>query len=157
MSSPVASMYGGVVSRDSVSIASTYAALNSLDVCAADIQNAYLPVPSSQEHYIDCGPTFGLENAGKAALLHQAPYGAKMAGLNFCNHLRTCMRHLVFQSCPGIPYVWMHPAQGCGGGEFYEYILLYMDDALSIGKFLGKCYGMSLANTFCSRNQALDP
>ena len=39
---PSTSNYSGVVSRDSVRIALTYADLNDLDVTAADIQNAYL-------------------------------------------------------------------------------------------------------------------
>ena len=34
--------YAGVVSRDSIRIAFTYAALNDMDVTATDIQNAYL-------------------------------------------------------------------------------------------------------------------
>jgi hypothetical protein len=38
----VGSTYDGVVSRESVRIAFTYAALNDLWVCAADIRNAYL-------------------------------------------------------------------------------------------------------------------
>ena len=59
---PIGSTYVGVVSRESVRIAFIYAALNGLDVFAADIQNAYLQVPSSQKHYIICGPEFGLEN-----------------------------------------------------------------------------------------------
>ena len=49
---PIASTYAGVVSRGSIRIAFMYAALNGLDVYAADIQNAYLQVPSSQKHYI---------------------------------------------------------------------------------------------------------
>eukprot|EP00957_Ditylum_brightwellii_P110452 8423817-Ditylum_brightwellii.AAC.1 len=67
---PIGSTYAGVVSRDSVRIAFTYAALNNLSVCAADIRNAYLQVPSSQKDYIICGPEFGLENIGKVALIH---------------------------------------------------------------------------------------
>jgi hypothetical protein len=46
------STYAGVVSRDSVRIALTYAAFNDLDVTAADIPNAYLQAPSSQQDYI---------------------------------------------------------------------------------------------------------
>eukprot|EP00957_Ditylum_brightwellii_P135660 10345167-Ditylum_brightwellii.AAC.1 len=49
---PAGSTYVGVVSRESVRIAFTCAALNSLDVWAADIQNAYLQAPSTQKHYI---------------------------------------------------------------------------------------------------------
>ena len=46
---PIGSTYTGVVSRESVRIALTYAALNKLDVYAADIQNAFLQAPSSQK------------------------------------------------------------------------------------------------------------
>ena len=38
----------------------TYAALNELDVFAADVRNAYLQAPSSQKNYIVCGTKFGL-------------------------------------------------------------------------------------------------
>ena len=55
---PVGSKYAGVVSRESVQIAFTYAALNDLDLCMADIRNAYLQSPTSQKHYIICGPEF---------------------------------------------------------------------------------------------------
>ena len=49
---PIGSTYAGVVSRESVRIALIYAALNDLDVIAADIRNAYLQAPSSQKDYI---------------------------------------------------------------------------------------------------------
>jgi hypothetical protein len=39
---PIGSTYAGVVSRESVWIALTYAALSELDVMAVDIRNAYL-------------------------------------------------------------------------------------------------------------------
>ena len=60
---PIGSTYG-VVSRESVRIALTYAALNELDVFATDIWNAYLQAPSSQKDYIICGPEFGVKNIG---------------------------------------------------------------------------------------------
>ena len=67
---PVGSNYAGVVSRESVRIAFTYAAINGLDVFAADVRNAYLQAPSSQKDYIVCGTEVGLENVGKVALIH---------------------------------------------------------------------------------------
>ena len=76
---PFGSTYAGVVSRDSVRIALTYAALNGLDVCAADIRNAHLQAPSSQKDHIICGPEFGIENEGKVALIRRALYGGKAA------------------------------------------------------------------------------
>ena len=48
---PIGSKYAGVVSRESVQIAFTYAPLNDFDVCMADIRNAYLQSPTSQKHY----------------------------------------------------------------------------------------------------------
>ena len=68
-----------------------------------NIQNAYLQVPSSREHHIVCGPAFGFENVGDAALLYQALYGGMMAGLDFCIHFRPCMHHLVFSLALMIP------------------------------------------------------
>ena len=60
----IGSTYAAMVSRESVRIALTYAALNHLDVFAADIRNAYLQALSSQKDYIICSPEFGVENIG---------------------------------------------------------------------------------------------
>ena len=84
---PIGSTYAGVVSHESVRIAFTYAALNGLEVCAADIRNVYLQAPSSCKDYIICGPEFGIENVGKVALIHRALYGGKSAGRDFWNLL----------------------------------------------------------------------
>jgi hypothetical protein len=108
---PIGSTYAGVVSHESVYISLTYAALNDLDVMAADIRNAYLQAPSSQKDYIVCGPEFGLENKGKTALVTRALYGGKSAGKDFRNHLWSCMQHLNFKLCLTDPDVWMRPAQ----------------------------------------------
>ena len=61
-SDPKESNYAGVVSRDSVIIAFNYSGLNDVDVTTADIQNAYLQAPSSENHYVICGKKFRLEN-----------------------------------------------------------------------------------------------
>ena len=113
-------------------IALTYAALNDLDVFAADIRNAYLQAPSSQKDYIICGPEFGVENIGRTALIHHALYGGKAAGRDFRNHLCSCMEFLNFKSCLADPDVWMRPVIKSDGNTYYEYILLYVDDALVV-------------------------
>ena len=69
------SKYAGVVSRESVKIALTYAVVDGIEVLAADIRNAYLQAPTSEMHYIICGPEFGMENIGKRALIIRALYG----------------------------------------------------------------------------------
>ena len=52
---PEGSNYAGVVSRESVRVALTYADLNKLGVIAGDINNAYLQAPLSQKEFIVCG------------------------------------------------------------------------------------------------------
>ena len=131
---PIGSTYAGVISRESVRIVLTYAALNDLDVFSADIQNAYLQAPSSQKDYIICGPEFGIENIGRTALIHRALYGGKAAGRDFRNHLHSCMEFLNFKSCLADHDVWMRPAIKSNSNTFYEYILLYMDDALIVSE-----------------------
>ena len=131
---PDGSTHAGVVSRESVRIALTYAALNGLDVMAADIRNAHLQSPSSQKDYIICGPEFGVENVGKVALIHRALYGGKAAGRDFRNHLRSCMAHLKFKSCPADPDVWMRKAFKSNGTPVWDFVLLYTDDVLVISE-----------------------
>ena len=131
---PEGSTWAGVVSCESVRIALTYAALNDINICAADILNAYLQAASSEKHYIVCGLEFGLENVGKKAKIVRALYGGKTSGRDFRNHLRSCMDHLEFKSCEADPDVWRRPATKADGSEYYEYALLYVDDVLMISE-----------------------
>ena len=84
---PELSTFAGVVSRESVRIAFTYAALNGLTVCASYIQNAYLQAPASEKHYVICGPEFSLENIGKIAVIVRTLYGGKSANADYWRHI----------------------------------------------------------------------
>jgi hypothetical protein len=44
------------------------------------------------------------------------------------------MHHLDFASCLADPDVWMRASKCSDGSEYYEYILLYTDDALVVSK-----------------------
>jgi hypothetical protein len=154
---PIGSTYAGVVSRESVRIALTYAALNGLDVTAADIRNAYLQAPSSQKDYIICGPEFGLENVGKKALITRALYGGKAAGKDFRNHLRSCMRHLDFTSCLADPDVWMRQALKPDGSEYWEYVLIYTDDVLVISTNGEKLLREGIGKYFELKEESIGP
>ena len=129
---PSTSNYAGVVSRDSVSIALTYSDLNDVDVTAAEIQNTYLQAPSSEKHFIICGPEFGLEHVVNIALILQALYGGKMAGRDFWIYLRSCMNFLGFKSSQGDPEAWMWDAVKSYGTRYWKYVLLYVDDCLVV-------------------------
>jgi hypothetical protein len=121
---PTTSNYAGVVSRESVRIAFTYASMMGLSVCAADIKNAYLQAPSSEKHFIICSEEWGLQNLDKRAIIDRAIYGSRVAGRDFWLHLRTCMEGIDFQSSKGDPDVWYRAATKSDGTEYYEYALL---------------------------------
>ena len=129
---PSWSTFAGVVSRESVRIALTYAALNDIPVCGADIQNAYLQAPSSEMHYIICGEEFGLENVGKRALIRRALYGGKSAGSDYWRHVRQAIYEMGFKPCPADPDVWIRAGVKFDETKIWDYVLLYTDDILAI-------------------------
>ncbi len=99
-----------------------------------DIQNAYLQAPSSEKHFIVCGPEFGAENVGRVALTQRALYGRKVAGRDFWHHLRECMGRLGFTSSRADPDVWFRLSKRSTGEEYYEYVLLYVANVLVISE-----------------------
>ena len=98
--------YASVVSRESVRVSLTLAALNDLEVKTSDIQNAYLTAPCSEKIWITLGSEFGPDLAGKKALVIRALYSLKSAGASFRNHLAECMRNLGYSSCLADPDLW---------------------------------------------------
>ena len=79
---PASLTYASVVSRESVRIALTLAALNCLEVKTSDIENAYLTAPTEEKLYTKLGPEFG-EDEGKTAIIIRALCGTKSAGASF--------------------------------------------------------------------------
>ena len=130
---PETSSYAGVVSREIIRILLTHAALHGVTVTAADVCNAYLQAPTSEKHYIICGPELGIENIGKKALTTRALYGGKSAGRYLCHHLRSCMKFLAFEFSYADPDVWMREyVRKDEVTKYYEYVLLYTDDCIVI-------------------------
>ena len=74
--------YASVISRASVKITLTVAALNALEVKAGDIQNAYLIAPNTEKTWTTCMPEFGADN-GKKALIVKAVCRHKSTGAAF--------------------------------------------------------------------------
>ncbi len=113
---------------------SSYAGVVRLPVIGGDIKNAYLQAPSSEKHFIVCGPEFGTEIVERVALIHQALYGGKVAGRDFWHHLRECMGRIGFTSSRADPDVWFRLLTRSTGEMYYEYVLLYVDDVLVISE-----------------------
>ena len=120
---PLGTNYAGVVSRDIVRIVFTLTAMDGLDICATNIQNAYIQTPTSEKHYMICGPEFE-ESQGKKALIRHALYDEKSAGRDYCLHLRSCMEYLGFNPWKADPDIWMRKAKRADNIDFWKYVLL---------------------------------
>jgi len=90
--------YSSVVSRDSVRIAFVLAALNDLNLLAADIGNAYLNAPAREKVYTTAGAEFGAEFEGRPVLIVRALYGLKSSGAAWRAHLANTLFTLGFRS-----------------------------------------------------------
>lgn len=124
--------YASVVSRETVRIALTMAALNDLEVKASDIKNAFLCAPVEEVIHTQLGPEFGPDE-GKLAVIVRALYGLKSAGSSFNRHLADCMWNMGYKACKADPDLWMKKCvRPDDGFEYYAYILFYVDDCLAI-------------------------
>ena len=131
-STPEHMTYSSVVSRESVRIAFLVAALNGLDVWAADIQNAYLNAETEERVWFRAGDEWG-EHAGKPVLIVRALYGLKGSGKAWRTHLARYLRdEMGFESSYGDPDVWYKAASKENGEEYYSYLLIYVDDVISV-------------------------
>jgi hypothetical protein len=130
-STPSSLTYSSVVSRDSVRIALTIAALNDLKVLACDIQNAYLTAPCREKIWTVAGPEFG-SDAGKNMIVVRALYGLKTSGAAFRSFLAEHLHDMGYRPSRADPDVWLRPGIKEDGYKYWEMILCYVDDVLAI-------------------------
>ena len=128
---PATLTYSSVVSRDSVRIALTIAALNGLKVLACDIQNAFLTAKCREKCYTRAGPEFGSDH-GKLMLITRALYGLRASGATFRSFLGEALYDLGYVPTKADPDVWIRLAVKPCGFRYYEMLLCYVDDVLSI-------------------------
>lgn len=53
------------------------------------------------------GPQYSTEFQGEVEIIVPAAYGLKYEGADYFNHMRDCMSHIGYTSCPANPDVWM--------------------------------------------------
>ena len=85
------------------------AALNDLDLLAADIGNAYLNVDTREKVHTTCGPEFG-QQQGCIAIIRKALYGLKSSGAAWRAHLASTLHGMEFKASLADHDVWMKPA-----------------------------------------------
>ena len=134
---PTTLTYSSVVSRDSIRIALTIAALNDLQVMSCGIQNAYLTADCREKFWMYEGPEFGSEK-GSIMFVRKALNGLKSSGAAFLVHLAEMLHDIGFCSTRADADVWKQPAKKTNGEEYYEYILCYVDNLLAISEDVTK-------------------
>jgi hypothetical protein len=98
---------------------------------ACDIQNAYLTADCREKIWTVAGPEFGSET-GIIFLVRKALNGLKSAGAAFWSLLADTLVDIGFKPMKADPDVWLRPAVKADGFQYYELILCYVDDILSI-------------------------
>ena len=124
--------YASVVSRETVRIALTLAALNDLEVKCGDVMNAFLCAPCEEVIHTILGPEFGPDE-GKHAVIVRALYGLKSASASYNRLMADCMRNLGYESCKADTDLWFKECVRPDDGlRYYAYVLIYVDDCLAI-------------------------
>ena len=127
--------YSSVVSRDSVRIMFLIAALNDLDVRMCDIGNAYLNAETRERLWFRAGKEWG-SRAGCEVIIVRALYGLKSSGAEWKKTFASYIRDtLGYSSCIGADdNVYLRLEKNEQGEEYYSYLVVYVDDVLSIHK-----------------------
>ena len=90
---PAAITSASVVTRETVRIALTLAALNVLEVKVGDVENTYITAPVREKIWTVLNPKHG-EDLGKKSIIVRALYDLKSSGAAFRAHLCECMKSL---------------------------------------------------------------
>jgi len=129
---PTSLTYSSVVSRDSVRIAFLIAALNDLNILAADIGNAYINADAREKVYFVAGDEFGAALRGKNVIIIKALYGLKSSGAAWRAHFAQVLHDLGYIPSLADPDVWLRAESKDTGFKYYAYVLVYVDDILVI-------------------------
>jgi hypothetical protein len=108
------------------------AALNDLDLLAADVGNAYINADAREKVYFIAGDEFGIMNKGKKVVIVKALYGLKSSGAAWRAHLAEVLNDSGYTSSLADPDVWYQAETKVDGFEYYAYVLIYVDDILVI-------------------------
>ena len=125
-SPPKDAVYSGVVSIRSIRIITFLAELNSLQLWAADVGNAYLESYTKEKVYIIGGPEFiSMGMVGHTLLIHRALYGLRSSGARWNERFADILRNEGWIKSRADGEVWLRR-----NGQVYEYIAVYVDDLL---------------------------
>ena len=109
----------------------TITELNKLKVLPCDIQNTYLTAKCREKIWTIAGPEF-VSDAGNLMIVVRALYGLKSSGEAFRSLLTETFYDIGYTPSKADPDIWLRPAVKPDAFEYYEMILCYVSDVLSI-------------------------
>ena len=121
---PKDSVYSSVASLRSIRLVTFLSQLNGLELCAADVGNAYLEAYTKEKVAFVAGKEFG-PLAGHTLLISKALYGLRSSGARFHDKFADTLCDMGFKPSLCDPDVWYRDA-----GDCYEYVCTYVDDLL---------------------------
>ena len=130
---PTSSTYSSVVSRESVRIAFLYANLNNLDILSCDVANAYLCADNKERLWLKAGKEFGSDE-GSVMIIRKALYGLKSAGNSWHNLMSETILNMGYVNSIADPDVWRRRVRDEKGNDYYELLLVYVDDILCVSR-----------------------
>ena len=147
--------YCSVVSRDLLRIILLTVALNGLQVMVCDIHNTYLRANCRDKIWTYVGQEFGSEHS-QPMIIRKVLYGLKSSGVAFRAHLVETLHDIGFKPMKAYPNVWIRPAVKPDVAQYYEYIMCYINDILSVSHD-AKSILKSLQGQFKLRGDKIEP
>ena len=120
--------FSGIVSLDGVRTVMFLSELNELQLCAADIGNAYLESRTREKLAVIAGPEFE-ELQGHTLVVFKALYGTRTGGNRFAEKLADDLLDMGFFQSQVDPAIWMRDC-----GDHYEYLCTWVDDLIFASK-----------------------
>ena len=120
---PTETFYSGVVSLRNLRLAMFLAELNNLQLCGADVGNAYLQALTKEKHYIVGGPEFD-ELQRHVLVMHKALYGTKSGGACWHDKLFDILHQMGLKPSKADPDIM----KSSKDDNNYEYNAVYVDD-----------------------------
>ena len=120
----------------------------------SDIQNEFLSALNLEKHWIRAGTKSGAEQ-GTLFIVVRTLYGLKSASADFQSFMAKKLDEINFKWCVAYPYFWLKPAVRPNGTEYYEYILMYVDNILEISVDTTKILKSLKENTVQYKNNKI--
>ena len=102
----------------------------SVQICVADVTNAYINADNREKIWTIAGPEFGATEQGSVMIIRKALYGLKSSGAAWRALFASTLVDQGYKSTKADPDVWIRAQVKPNGFLYYEMVLVYVDDIM---------------------------